>query len=72
VPWVIDRRWWILAGGLVLLVLGLGLAGPATPLRAILGVPGIFLVFWGALGVLLSIPLAVRARHVAQRPPDSN
>ncbi|MGA3183201.1 MAG: hypothetical protein ABSE52_01185 [Candidatus Dormibacteria bacterium] len=71
-PWVIKRRWWLLAGGVVLLVLGLGLSGPETSLRAILGVPGIFLVFWGALGVLLSIPLALRARHVAPRPPDSN
>jgi Na+/H+ antiporter NhaD/arsenite permease-like protein len=71
-PWLIKRRWWTLAGGLMLLLLGLVSSGPGTAVRNVLGPIGLVLVFLAVLGVLLEIPVALRARHEARRPPDSN
>ena len=71
-PWVFRRRWQILAGGLVLWVLAPVLAGPGTDVRSVLYGVGLVLVFLAALAVLLAIPVAVKARHEARRPPDSN
>jgi hypothetical protein len=71
-PWVFRRRWQILAGGLVLLLLGLVPRGPVTDVRSVLVGVGLVLVIWAMLGVLLAIPMALRGRREAPRPPDSN
>jgi hypothetical protein len=49
-PWVTKRRWWILAGGFALLLLGLMQPGPGTAVRTLLGSLGAVLVFWAMLG----------------------
>ncbi|MGA8016661.1 MAG: hypothetical protein WCB85_12160 [Candidatus Dormiibacterota bacterium] len=69
-PWVVRRRWWILAGGSPLLLLGFVPSGPDTAVRALLEaleVVGLAMVFWAMLGVLLAIPMALRARRAARR-----
>lgn len=71
-PWAIKRRWWILAGGLVLVLVALVPSGPVTDARVAAGAVGFFLVSWGVLAVLLAIPIALRGRHEAHRPPDSS
>jgi hypothetical protein len=59
--WLINRRWWILAGAFMLLLLGLVL------LPAVRSIPDVvvFLLFWAMLG-------AVAIRREAPRPPGSN
>ena len=47
-------------------------SGPVTDVRSVLGGVGLVLVFLAMLGVLLAIPMALKARHEAPRPPDSN
>jgi hypothetical protein len=71
-PWVVKRRWWVLAGGFVLLVVGNLPPVPGTGVRSLLDGLGFFLVFWAMLGVLLSIPIALRAHREAPRPHDPN
>jgi hypothetical protein len=71
-PSVFKHRCWILAGGLVLLLLGLVPRGPVTDVRTVVGATGFFMVFMAMLAVLLAIPMALRARREARRPPDSN
>jgi hypothetical protein len=71
-PWVIKHRSWILAGGLVLLLVALVPRGPVTDLQSVLGQVGFVLVFLATLAILLSIPMALKARREARRPSDSH
>jgi hypothetical protein len=70
--WVVKHRCWILAGGLVLLLLALVPSSPVTDARTLVGTAGFFMVVLATLAVLLAIPMALRARREARRPPDSN
>jgi hypothetical protein len=61
--WLASRRWWLLAGAFVLLLLGLVQSWTflsSIPVEAVL------------LLLLISIPAAFIARHAAPRPPSSN
>lgn len=59
--WVVKRRWWILAGGLVLFLLGLVLSGPRTDvgIGSVFGGVGLVMVVWATLAALLAIPMAL-------------
>ncbi|MGH9208358.1 MAG: hypothetical protein ACRD1G_17690, partial [Acidimicrobiales bacterium] len=67
--WVVKHRSWILAVGLLLLLLGPHAPDPGTDVRSVASGLGGFLVFLAVLGILLAIPMAVKARHEAHRPP---
>ncbi len=69
--WLIKRRWWTLAGGWVLLLLGLVPSGPGTAVRTALGPLGLVLVLLAVLGALLEIRIALRSRREAPHPPAS-
>jgi hypothetical protein len=72
-PWVVKRRWWILAGGLGLVLLGIEPPDPgAWDWRTIAGGVGIVLVLFGLLGVVFAIPMALRARRAEHRSPRSS
>jgi len=71
-PWVFKQRSWILAGGLVLLLIALVPRGPVTDVRSVVGGVGFLLVFLATLAILLSIPMALKARREARRPSDSH
>lgn|GEM_PF-6294896 len=60
---MIKLRCWILASGLLILLLAPVLSGPGTDVRSFLVVVGFVLVFCATLGVLLAIPMALRARR---------
>jgi hypothetical protein len=60
--WLASRRWWILAGAFVLLLLGLVLS---IPVLSIIPVVVVFLLFFSML-------MALIARRGAPRPPSSN
>lgn len=71
--WVVRRRWWILAGGLALFLLGIeppDLGG--WDWRTVAGGVGIVLVFWGLLAVVVAIPIALKARRAEPRCPRSS
>ncbi len=70
--WVIKNRSWILAGGLVLVLLGREPSGSETDVRSVLYGVGYLLVFLAVLGILLAIPMALRARREAHQRPISN
>ena len=66
------RRWWVLAAGMVLLLLGIGPSGVGTATRTLRGPLGDARLFWAVLGVLLSIAAALGARRHPRRPTDSD
>jgi hypothetical protein len=70
--WVVKRRWWILAGGLALFLLGIEPPGPGTDFRSVAGGIGIVLVLLGLLGVVVAIPIALKARRAEPRSPRSS
>lgn len=70
VPWVIKRRWWMLAAGVVLLLLGFVPSDPWSAVRDVFLAVGSLVIFWTLLAILFAVPMALRARREAPRPPD--
>jgi hypothetical protein len=70
--WIINRRWWVLAAGLLLVLLGVLLSGPGTDIRIALGGLGLFLIIWAVFGILLAIPMALRDHREGYRPHHRN
>jgi hypothetical protein len=71
--WVVKRRWWMLAGGLALHLLGIEPPNPgAWDWRAVVGGVGTVLVMLGLLGVVVAMPMALRARRAEPRSPRSS
>jgi hypothetical protein len=71
--WVVRRRWWILAAGLALFLLGIEPPDPGGwDWRTVVGGVGIVLVMLGLLGVVVAIPMALRARREEPHSPRSN
>jgi hypothetical protein len=61
--WLVGRRWWLLAGAFVLVLLG-SVLFPAILSGIPVGV-ALFLLF-------ISIPMALILRYRAPRPPSSS
>jgi hypothetical protein len=70
--WIMKRRWWVLAVGLVLLLFGLLLPGPVDGVRGGLGALGFVMTYMAMLAVLRVISVAVRVRRAAHRPSNSH
>ena len=71
-PWVVKRRWWILAGGLALVLLGIEPPNYlAWDWRTVVGGIGSLLFLLGLLGVVAAISMALKARRAEPRSPRS-
>lgn len=70
--WIMKRRWWVLAVGVVLLALGLALPGPLEGVRAACAALGFVMTYMASLSFLRVMSVALRARHAAHRPSNSH
>lgn len=71
-PWVVKRRWWILAAGLALYLLGIEPPGQDIDLRSVAYGVGAMLAMLGLLAVVVAFAKALRARLQARRYPRSS
>jgi hypothetical protein len=70
--WVTQRRWWVLAAGLVLFLFGLLLPGPVDGVRGALVALGFVMTYMAMLAVLRVTTVALRGRRAAHRPSNSH